>query len=107
MSRVGSREETTVADPRFSLSTADLAEADLAPLLDGVEIVFHQAAQAGVRASWGKSFEAYVRDNVLATQRLLEYTSKHYSGEYTSDVKELRRRLIQAGYLDPRAPARG
>jgi len=34
--------------------------------------VFHQAAQAGVRASWGHSFEAYLRDNVLSTQRLLE-----------------------------------
>ena len=41
----------------------------------------------------------------VATQRLLEYTSKHYSGENAGEVKELRRRLIQAGYLDPRAPA--
>ena len=41
----------------------------------------------------------------IATQRLLEYTSKHYSGENAGDVKELRRRLIQAGYLDTRAPA--
>src|SRR5262245_41647217 len=41
----------------------------------------------------------------IATQRLLDYTSKHYSGENAGDVKELRRRLIQAGYLDPRAPA--
>src|SRR4051794_20186126 len=41
----------------------------------------------------------------MATQRLLEYTSKHYSGENAGDVKELRRRLIQAGYLDTRAPA--
>src|SRR4051795_3564022 len=41
----------------------------------------------------------------IATQRLLDYTSKHYSGENTGDVKELRRRLIQAGYLDTRAPA--
>jgi tight adherence protein C len=41
----------------------------------------------------------------VATQRLLEYTSKHYSGENAGDVKELRRRLIQAGYLDARAPA--
>src|SRR3954462_8397297 len=41
----------------------------------------------------------------IATQRLLEYTSKHYSGENAGDVKELRRRLIQAGYLDNRAPA--
>src|SRR5262245_17211244 len=41
----------------------------------------------------------------IATQRLLDYTSKHYSGENPGDVKELRRRLIQAGYLDARAPA--
>jgi len=41
----------------------------------------------------------------IATQRLLEYTSKHYSGEDAGEVKELRRRLIQAGYLDARAPA--
>src|SRR6478672_5397286 len=41
----------------------------------------------------------------IATQRLIEYTAKHYSGEDAGDVKELRRRLIQAGFLDPRAPA--
>ena len=41
----------------------------------------------------------------VATQRLLDYTSKHYSGENPGDVKELRRRLIQAGYLDSRATA--
>src|SRR3954447_26900330 len=41
----------------------------------------------------------------IATQRLLEYTSKHYSGENAGEVKQLRRRLIQAGYLDTRAPA--
>src|SRR5690606_20914328 len=34
--------------------------------------VSHQAAQAGVRTSWGKEFEAYTRFNVLGTQRLLE-----------------------------------
>jgi len=37
-----------------------------------VDYVFHQAAQAGVRASWGKDFEVYTRNNVLATQKLLE-----------------------------------
>ncbi len=41
----------------------------------------------------------------LATQRLLDYTNKHYSGENVGEVKELRRRLLQAGYLDQRAPA--
>lgn len=38
-----------------------------------VDYVFHQAAQAGVRASWGKSFEIYTRNNIEATQRLLEF----------------------------------
>lgn len=59
-------------EPGFCLVAQDLAECALDPLLDGCEVVFHQAAQAGVRASWGDSFEAYLRDNVLATQRLLE-----------------------------------
>src|SRR4030095_6497911 len=36
----------------------------------------------------------------IATQRLIDYTAKHYSGENASDVKELRRKLIQGGFLD-------
>ncbi len=59
-------------EPRFSLQEIDLGTADLAPLVDGAEVVFHQAAQPGVRASWGRSFTTYLHDNVLATQRLLE-----------------------------------
>lgn len=65
------------AEPRFRLEVADLAEAPLGPLLEGVEVVWHQAAQAGVRASWGKSFEVYLRDNLLSTQRLLEAAKGH------------------------------
>ncbi|MGA2121760.1 MAG: NAD-dependent epimerase/dehydratase family protein [Methanoregula sp.] len=38
-----------------------------------VDFVFHEAAQAGVRASWGSSFSIYTRNNIEATQRLLEY----------------------------------
>jgi UDP-glucose 4-epimerase len=59
-------------DPRFRLVREDLNEADLGRLLGGVEIVFHLAAQAGVRPSWGNEFDRYLRANVLATQRLLE-----------------------------------
>ncbi|WP_437936244.1 NAD-dependent epimerase/dehydratase family protein [Sorangium sp. So ce341] len=66
-----------LGEPRFSLSTADLATADLRPLLSTCEVIFHQAAQAGVRPSWGQSFEGYLRDNVLATQRLLEAARAH------------------------------
>jgi tight adherence protein C len=40
----------------------------------------------------------------IAAQRLIDYTAKNYSAENTGEVKELRRRLVQAGYLDPRAP---
>ena len=35
-------------------------------------MVFHQAAQPGVRHSWGADFGLYVRHNIIATQRLLE-----------------------------------
>jgi UDP-glucose 4-epimerase len=60
-----------LANPRFRLLDLDLGVADLA-VLPEVQVVFHQAAQAGVRASWGADFAAYVHHNVLATQRLLE-----------------------------------
>lgn len=57
---------------RFSFVEGNLRDVYLPPLLEGVDWVFHQAAQAGVRASWGKEFACYVDCNVLATQRLLE-----------------------------------
>ncbi len=57
--------------PGFRLLELDLAAADLAALPE-VQVVFHQAAQAGVRASWGAEFATYTHHNVLATQRLLE-----------------------------------
>jgi len=59
-------------DPRFSMVTDDLATVALDPLLDGVQMVFHLAGQPGVRSSWGAGFSTYVRQNLVATQRLLE-----------------------------------
>ncbi|HLN09241.1 MAG TPA: type II secretion system F family protein [Xanthobacteraceae bacterium] len=38
-------------------------------------------------------------------QRLIEYTNRHYSGPSDGDKRQLRRRLIQAGFLDQRAVA--
>jgi UDP-glucose 4-epimerase len=61
--------------PRFQFHRVDLNEADLEPALNGVDLVFHQAAQAGVRASWGSEFAIYTRQNIEATQRLLELLS--------------------------------
>jgi nucleoside-diphosphate-sugar epimerase len=56
----------------FSFLEGDLLDVNLFQLLDGVDWIFHQAAQAGVRASWGHEFARYAHCNVLATQRLLE-----------------------------------
>jgi len=56
----------------FRFLEADLCHTDMGELLDGVKVVFHQAAQPGVRGSWGAQFDHYVRNNILATQRLLE-----------------------------------
>lgn len=59
--------------PRFSFVEAALQEADLDAVLDGVTHIFHLAAQAGVRKSWGSHFDVYVVNNITATQRLLEH----------------------------------
>ncbi|MBU4265940.1 MAG: GDP-mannose 4,6-dehydratase [Candidatus Altiarchaeota archaeon] len=49
-----------------------LLNLDLNEILKDVDYVFHQAAQAGVRHSWGRNFGVYTDNNILATQRLLE-----------------------------------
>ena len=56
----------------FRFAETDIHDADLPALLDGVTHVFHLAAQAGVRKSWGKDFKTYTVNNVDATQMLLE-----------------------------------
>lgn len=61
-----------LAHPAFKLVELDLASAELEPLMRGSDGVFHLAAQPGVRQSWGTEFSAYVRDGILATQRVLE-----------------------------------
>jgi tight adherence protein C len=43
--------------------------------------------------------------SISAAQKLIEYTSKHYASADDANLKVLRRRLIEAGLLDPRAPA--
>ena len=60
------------SNTRFTLVEAPLADADLEALLDGVTHVFHLAAQAGVRKSWGQDFRVYTVNNVEGTQLLLE-----------------------------------
>ena len=56
----------------FDFVPIDLARGELADLVADVDTVFHLAAEPGVRASWGARFETYLRNNLLATQHLLE-----------------------------------
>jgi UDP-glucuronate 4-epimerase len=56
----------------FEFVPIDLARGDLAELVDECDTIFHLAAEPGVRSSWGDRFDLFVRNNVLATQRLLE-----------------------------------
>ena len=84
--------------------------AELASILKGASAIYHLAAQAGVRASWGDDFAGYVEHNVLGTQKLLEaavqagvprmiYAS---SSSVYGDVKELPLRESMA--LSPVSP---
>jgi nucleoside-diphosphate-sugar epimerase len=64
--------EGLAALPAFALVRTDLSSDPLERLVDGCDAVFHLAGQPGVRTSWGGRFASYVRNNVVATQRLLE-----------------------------------
>jgi nucleoside-diphosphate-sugar epimerase len=56
----------------FEFVPIDLARGDLYDLVEDCDLVFHLAAEPGVRSSWGARFESYARNNVMATQHLLE-----------------------------------
>ena len=49
---------------------ANLATDDLSEIVGGIDIVYHAAAQPGISAR--TTFEDYLRNNIVATQRLLE-----------------------------------
>lgn len=56
----------------FEFRSLDLAQDPIVDHLDDIPVVFHQAAQPGVRSSWETGFVASVTNNITATQRLLE-----------------------------------
>jgi nucleoside-diphosphate-sugar epimerase len=61
---------------RFRFVESRIQDADLVALLRDCTHVFHLAAQAGVRKSWGRDFAVYTRNNIEATQVLLEACTK-------------------------------
>jgi UDP-glucose 4-epimerase len=58
--------------PNFTFIKKDLTKVDLKSLTVGIDYILHHAAHPGVRESWGRNFKVYLKDNVLATQYLLE-----------------------------------
>ncbi len=56
----------------FRFVETRIQDADLPSLLADVTHVFHLAAQAGVRKSWGRDFRTYTENNIEASQVLLE-----------------------------------
>jgi UDP-glucuronate 4-epimerase len=69
---IGGNLRTCLQDRRFRFVQADLRGCDVRPLLIGSDAVFHLAALAGVRSSWGDRFEEYLAVNVQGTHRLLQ-----------------------------------
>jgi len=63
-----------VAASGVPMLNLDLAEADLSRAVDDVEIIYHAAAQPGIAAT--VPLETYVRNNIIATHRLLEAALK-------------------------------
>jgi UDP-glucose 4-epimerase len=58
--------------PSFRFVERRIQDADLRSLLADRTHVFHLAAQAGVRKSWGRDFDIYTTNNIEASQVLLE-----------------------------------
>jgi nucleoside-diphosphate-sugar epimerase len=60
------------SSPHFTFIEGNIQFLDWTSLLKDVSVIYHHAAQAGVRASWGKTFRFYTERNIDATQVLLE-----------------------------------
>ena len=95
--------------PSFQLLTGDVNEVDLTEVLRPGDVVFHLAAQPGVRSSWGRGFAEYTRHNVDATQRLLEASARQKVAKlvYTSSSSvygDAPRPMREEGPLEPVSP---
>jgi UDP-glucose 4-epimerase len=64
--------EKFINNENFKFIEGDLIELDLKKIIRDIDVVFHQAGIGGIRESWGARFDLYIRNNILATQNLLE-----------------------------------
>lgn len=61
----------------FKFLPENINSLDFDLLLAKHDCIFHLAAQAGVRNSWGENFSVYTRNNIDTTQKLLESAKKN------------------------------
>lgn len=83
-----------------------------ATLAFGVMVLVHargavkrRAAGVGAAESAAPADRSLRHASLQAAQKLIDYSNRHFTGVDEGSTKELRRRLIQAGFLDARAPA--
>jgi len=67
---------------QFHFIEGNILDQDWNALFNGADVVYHLAAQAGVRASWGESFLIYTRNNIEATQLMLEAARQNKLGKF-------------------------
>ncbi len=66
---------TAKRNPSFSFHEADLRHDKLEPMVEGVNVIFHLAAMAGLPKSWTQ-FDLYESCNITGTQRLVDAASR-------------------------------
>jgi tight adherence protein C len=67
--------------------------------------VKRRAASIAVEAGPDGDSRSLRHASAKATQRLIDYANQHFSPTEEGEMKQLRRHLVQAGFLDPRAGA--
>jgi UDP-glucuronate 4-epimerase len=68
----------------FNLIECDLLKVELAPLVEGIDVIFHLAGQPSVHNSWGENFQTYLNRNILLTQRLLLAANEANTGRFVN-----------------------
>jgi len=69
------------------------------------EAVRRRAARVGIDDGASVGRRSLRFSGLKTAQKLVDYTTKHYSSADSNDMKVLRRRLIEAGIYDPHAVA--
>ncbi|MBA9027004.1 MULTISPECIES: NAD-dependent epimerase/dehydratase family protein [Bacillaceae] len=101
--------DNLLLNKRFKLIEADILTANLEKLLEDIDVIYHLAGIPGVRSSWGKDFDPYVKNNISGTQRLLEAVKnkklvKFIYASTSSVYGEVDGKVAENAYLTPLSP---